>query len=69
MTCKTCGSANVSNFEAEIAIHFPGLKNIDVPPVFVFPSLLVCFDCGAAQFAVPEREVGALQKRKAAGTR
>lgn len=67
MTCKSCGSDNVSNFTAEIAIHVPGLKNIDVPPVFVFPSILVCFDCRAAQFDVPAEQVSVLQKRKAAG--
>jgi len=31
--CKSCGSNNRSKFNGEIAIHLPGLKNIDQPIV------------------------------------
>jgi len=47
---------------SEIGIRFPGLKNIDKPVVWVFPELVVCLDCGTAEFAVPEAELGNLQK-------
>jgi hypothetical protein len=40
-----------------MSIHFLGLKNIDKPVVWVFPELIVCLDCGTAQFAVPEAEL------------
>ena len=43
-----------------MAIHFPGLRNIDNPPVFVFPELHVCMDCGITEFAIPETELGLL---------
>ena len=66
MPCKSCGSVNQSKFTAEIGIHFPGLKNIDKPVVWVFPELIVCLDCGAAEFAVPEAELRQLAKRDAA---
>jgi len=66
MTCKTCGSENVGNFPAEIGIHVSGLKNIDVPVVFVFPELAVCLNCGATLFAIPEEELQLLRKQKAA---
>ena len=46
MPCKSCGSVNQSKFTAEMAIHFPGLQNIDKPVVWVFPELVVCLDCG-----------------------
>ena len=62
MTCKSCGSANLHNFRGEIAIHFPGLKGLDQPIVWVFPELVVCLDCGAAQFDVPEAELRMLRK-------
>ena len=66
MPCKSCGSVNQSKFTAEMAIHFPGLKNIDKPVVWVFPELVVCLDCGTAQFAVPEAELRQLAKGDAA---
>ena len=39
-----------------MAIHFPGLKNLDNPHVYVSTELAVCLDCGAAQFDVQEAE-------------
>jgi len=62
MPCKSCGSASQSQFRAETAIHFPGLKNIDKPVVWVFPELIVCLDCGTAEFAVPKPELQLLAK-------
>ena len=62
MPCKSCGSVNQSKFRAEMAIHFPGLKNIERPVVWVFPELVVCLDCGTAEFSVPEAELHLLGK-------
>lgn len=66
MTCRTCGSDKQGKFTAEIAIHFPGLKNIDKPHVWLSPVLLICLDCGMAAFAVPETELRILAKEDAA---
>jgi hypothetical protein len=52
MQCTSCGSMSVDKFPAEICIHFAGPKNMDRPHVFVFPQLVICLDCGAAQFVV-----------------
>ncbi len=60
MTCKSCSSENQRKFSSEIIVHFAGLKNLDTPPVFVFPELLVCLDCGFTEFAIPEAEVSLL---------
>lgn len=54
--CKSCGSANLSDFMGEIGIHFRGFENIDKPTLFVFPNVVVCMDCGLAQFALGDRE-------------
>lgn len=62
MRCKSCGAVNRRMFTAEIAIHSPGLKNIDMPVVWVFPELAVCVECGMAEFAVPEAELRLLAK-------
>ena len=69
MPCKSCGSVNQKKFSAEMGIHFPGLKDIDKPVVWVFVDVAVCLDCGTAEFAVPEEELRQLAKgdRSAAG--
>ena len=56
MSCKSCHSLNQSHFGGEMGIHFLGLRNLDKPTVWVFPQLLVCMDCGFAEFMVPQSE-------------
>jgi hypothetical protein len=56
MPCNACHSANQRQFTAEINIHFPGRKGIDIPAVWVFPPILVCMDCGTTEFTIPEAE-------------
>jgi len=66
MNCRSCGSADQTEFGAEINIHFPGLKNLDKPAVLVFPRLVVCLECGFTQFTVPETELCLLRENAAA---
>jgi hypothetical protein len=66
MPCKACGSVNQSKFIGEMGMRFPGLKNIDKPVVWVFPEVVVCLDCGTAEFTVPEAELRQLAKSGAA---
>jgi hypothetical protein len=66
MGCKSCGSVNRRKFTAEIGIHFPGgLKDIDIPIVWVFPEVDVCLECGIAEFGVPEDDLRELAKGEA----
>jgi hypothetical protein len=60
MTCKRCRSDSHSVFNGETAIHFPGLKGLDKPIVWVFPKLAVCLECGFTEFTIPERELSVL---------
>jgi len=60
MTCKRCRSDSHSVFNSETAIHFPGLKGLDKPIVWVFPKLAVCLECGFTEFTIPERELSVL---------
>jgi hypothetical protein len=41
------------------------LKNVEKPVVFVFPEILVCLDCGSAEFVMPEAELRQLAKGNA----
>jgi hypothetical protein len=63
MSCKSCGSHSQHRFNGEIAIHFPGLKGLDMPIVWVFTPILVCLTCCLAQFEVPKQEVRVLSDR------
>ena len=62
MSCKSCQSEHQDTLNGEIAIHFPGLKGLNKPIVWVFPKLLVCMNCGFTEFTVPERELSVLVK-------
>jgi hypothetical protein len=66
MYCKSCGSDSARTFPAEIAIHFPGRKGLDKPHVWLFPTLVVCLNCGHTEFPIPEQTLRLL-KRDAAG--
>lgn len=66
MRCKSCGSVSQREFVAEMGIHFPGLENFKKPLVWVFPKLVVCLDCGMAEFPVPEDELRLLAEGDAA---
>lgn len=66
MPCKSCESVNQKKFGAEMGIHFLGLENIDKPTVWVFREVIVCLDCGTAEFTVPEAQLRQLAKGLAA---
>ena len=60
--CKSCHSDNQFTFNGEIAIHFPGVRGLDKPIVWVFPRLLVCLNCGFTEFEIPETELRRLSE-------
>jgi hypothetical protein len=48
---------------AEIAIHFLGNENLNVPHVFAFPEIVVCLDCGSTSFKIAEAELQSIRER------
>jgi len=62
MACRSCGLENQIGFGAEINIHFPGREGLNRPTVLAFPKLLVCENCGFAEFNMPETELRLLKK-------
>jgi hypothetical protein len=63
MQCNSCGSVNQQEFIGEMGIRRPGLKYIGDPVVWVLHELIVCQDCGRAEFVVPETELELLAKK------
>jgi hypothetical protein len=66
MACKGCSSHNQSKFNTEMNIHFPGYEGLQKPTVWVFPEVVICLNCGFAEFSVPEAELHLLVKGNAA---
>jgi hypothetical protein len=64
VACKTCHSDRQGEFNGEIAVNVP--KGPEPPIVWVFPKVLVCLNCGSAEFQVPEEELPALANKDAA---
>jgi hypothetical protein len=63
MACISCGVPNQGKFLAEVDIHFPELRNVNNSPVLLYPELLVCLNCGKAEFTVPKDQLVLLAKR------
>jgi hypothetical protein len=61
--CKACGSINLDKFIAEMGVRRPGLKYIDISSVWVFSEVVVCLNCGRAEFVVPTNELRQLPQR------
>ena len=61
MSCHSCGSVNQKHFKSEVDIHFRGLGNVNKLPVIVYPVLLVCLDCGQAEFAISKEDLDSLR--------
>lgn len=60
MSCTACTSERQAEFRAEINIHFSGREGLDKPGVLIFPKLLVCLNCGTAEFAIAGAELAVL---------
>jgi hypothetical protein len=57
LSCERCDFHQFQTFAAEINIHFPGYEGLTKPTVWVFPQVLVCLNCGLAQFSIPKPEL------------
>jgi hypothetical protein len=57
MACSLCNSSNQAEFSSEMLLHFTGRETLRKPGVWVFPTLLVCLDCGFWQTQVPPSEL------------
>jgi hypothetical protein len=51
----------VKDFSGELAIHVPGLEGLDKPHVLVFPELMVCLNCGVAEFVLSDEQIEQLK--------
>ena len=62
MPSKKCGSEHQTEFDAEMNVHFPGPGSRDEQAVLLNPKLLVCLDCGFAEFTISRKELPSLAR-------
>jgi len=65
MACKSCASNNEREFAAEMNLHIPGAMGKDKPAVLLFPTIVVCLNCGSTEFDIPETELRLLKEEVA----
>jgi hypothetical protein len=64
MSCKTCHSENQREYSSEINLLSPKIGDLAKPSVWVFPSVLICLDCGSAEFKIPSPELVQLRNER-----
>ena len=64
MPCKICASANLQHLTGELTASLPGMKNLNVSPIYLSQEILVCLDCGFAELLVPPAELQQLKRAK-----
>lgn len=65
MACKKCGSVRQKPLNAEMNLHFPGIEGLDKPTVWVFPEVVVCLNCGFAEFSIQKPELRRIEEGSA----
>lgn len=54
MPCKSCHGLRQKRYQSEIAIHLPWMIGAPTKPhELLYPNLLICLDCGFAEFQLP----------------
>lgn len=62
LLCKSCAASNMVELNAELCIHFRGLKGLEVEPICAFPKLKVCLHCGSIQSDLSAKELGRIRE-------
>jgi hypothetical protein len=62
MVCKICFSENQRTFPVESTFAFPGVERLNLSPVYVCQTTLVCLDCGYCELVFPAAELEKLRK-------
>lgn len=54
MVCPKCQSGSLSEIPAEIRLYRNRPRTLSHPPLTPSPEVLVCLDCGWAEFSIPQ---------------
>jgi hypothetical protein len=62
MSCKNCAANCQQGVQGELTIAFPDGEDLNLPPIHIFQSALVCKACGYAEFVLPTAELEKLRE-------
>jgi hypothetical protein len=54
--CPVCASSELFVFKGEIGLAYPQLSDVHKEPLLVYADVVVCTDCGIAQFLIPQSQ-------------
>ena len=57
LVCRSCAASHLVELTAEVCLHFPRLKGLEVEPILAFPKLQVCICCGSIQSDLSPEEL------------
>jgi hypothetical protein len=58
LKCKSCGSSWLTELDAELCVHFPGIQGLNVEPIWAFPKLTACLACGFVEYQLSAEQLG-----------
>ena len=64
MPCTACQLWNLRLIDSEIALHVEGVDDPHMPPVLVFPQLIIGLDCGFLQGRIERDDLALLKPRE-----
>jgi hypothetical protein len=67
--CRSCGSETQAPFNAEFSVSFAKFPTgLTSRPVYMVGQMIVCLNCGFAEVAIPQTDLGLLQIENGPGT-
>ena len=60
--CRSCASTNVVRLDSEVCLHLPGLSGLKATPLFLFPKLAICSDCGFVESLLSPADLGRIKE-------
>lgn len=59
--CRSCGSHNQAQFNAEFSVSFTRFRTTPkAPPIYMVGMIVVCLRCGFAELSIPQTGLGQL---------
>jgi len=62
LECRSCTSTNLVRLDSEVCLHLSGLNGLKATPLFIFPKLTICTDCGFLQSVLSSADLRLIEE-------